>query len=157
MTHIRVVNRARQCSRPGMGAQRVAEPGGGRSAAGGGRVCLGDGSGVWVLSAVSPQAPCARCAGTSTTPPRHQERASCGNGRTTTARGRPTTWTSASPSRTPTRSSTPGWTSPPWASAQPQSSCQTVQHLDGKEESCTASPPKRGLSASLKPLAVGAA
>lgn len=50
-----------------------------------------------------------------------------GSGRTTAARGRRMTWRSVWPSRMPTRSSTPGWTSPLWASATSSTSTACVR------------------------------
>ncbi len=73
-------------------------------------------SSSWVLS-LSLQAQCDPCSAISTTRPRLQARASCGNGRAIVAPGRRMTWSCASASRTPTRSNTPGWTWALWASA----------------------------------------
>lgn len=63
------------------------------------------------------QGPSAQFDATTTTRPRPPGRAWCGSGRTTMVLGRPTTWKWASPSSTPMKSSTPGSTSLPLASA----------------------------------------
>lgn len=75
--------------------------------------CLPTG-GCWrqglTASVTLPQAPSGPSGAATTTRPRRRAREWSGSGRMTAGRGRPTTWTWASPSSAPTRSSTPGWT-----------------------------------------------